>query len=663
MSDPSARLSPVLADQLGREADAYLVTRATPGVVMGPALMVSFTAMIGRASPFWPVAITLTLTGLVLMLPRVIAGRRLKTLPAGSAPARARAAFVATTMVSTVVFATYVAVGVATVHADIISSALIFACTALLAGAVNIFAARRTLMSAMVIVLYAVPLSGTLLSDSSGKALLATLVTLQTAYALILGGRLHAEYWELAVARARLGERNRDMRLVLDHVDQAFLTIDHTGRLAMERSATVDHWFGSYGADARFVDFIAATDPAFADAFAVGHEALVDGFLPREVSLAQLPSRIRKREREYRCTYVALPRRDGGDGNLLIVINDVTEALRHANDEVVQKELLAVAQGLVADRTGYLSFVDEGEELIRQVRPDAERDELTRALHTLKGNAAMVGAEALAAHCNAAEEELALTDELSIETLVAVHDRWQGIATAMESILGSRARGALEVLPESLDAVIEQVLSGAPRSAVAQALAVWKLEPAERALERLASYAVPLARRLGKGDLDVSIVSGDLRLDPKAWGSLWSVLVHVVRNAVDHGIEAPEERAASGKAAPRLALHAHADDGFLVVAIQDDGRGIDWARVRTKAAALGLPCTTRADLEAALLDAGFTTRDDATAVSGRGIGMAAVAAEVRKLGGSVSVVSELGSGTMWRVRLPLVAVEDERAVA
>ena len=132
------------------------------------------------------------------------------------------------------------------------------------------------------------------------------------------------------------------------------------------------------------------------------------------------------------------------------------------------------------------------------------------------------------------------------------------------------------------------------------------------------------------------------------------MLVHVVRNAVDHGLESPEARVASGKSSsPSLVLSARADEDCIVIEISDDGRGIDWARVRAKAAASKRPTASTDDLVDLLLDAGFSTRDDVTTTSGRGVGMAAVAEEVRRLGGKIQVESSVGVGTCWRFSLPM----------
>jgi two-component system chemotaxis sensor kinase CheA len=129
----------------------------------------------------------------------------------------------------------------------------------------------------------------------------------------------------------------------------------------------------------------------------------------------------------------------------------------------------------------------------------------------------------------------------------------------------------------------------------------------------------------------------------------------VVRNALDHGIEPAEARTAAGKPAHgKLRLSARIDNDALEIECADDGRGIDWPRVREKAKERGLPHATEADLVNALFSDGLSTAESVSDISGRGVGMSAVRDAVHRLGGSIGVVSKRGTGTTWRFRFPLI---------
>jgi two-component system chemotaxis sensor kinase CheA len=172
-------------------------------------------------------------------------------------------------------------------------------------------------------------------------------------------------------------------------------------------------------------------------------------------------------------------------------------------------------------------------------------------------------------------------------------------------------------------------------------------------LERLAKHSQALVQRLERPPLLIDVTADDIRLDPTVWAKLWSALVHAVRNAIDHGVELADERVAAGKPPQgRLGFSAQrAGDGFRL-RIRDDGRGVDWAGVRRICQERGWPSSSRADLVAALLAPGFSTRTQVTESSGRGVGLSALAAVVHDLGGTLELESEPGQGTCLSLSLP-----------
>jgi two-component system, chemotaxis family, sensor kinase CheA len=449
-----------------------------------------------------------------------------------------------------------------------------------------------------------------------------------------------------------LGQRNRDMRLVMDNVNQGFLTVSRSGKLAQERSAIVDQWFGSYDGDTLFNDYVAKVDPIYALSFRMGYEALIEDILPRELCIEQLPARLSREGREYRCSYFAISKGEQIDG-LLIVINDVTSELLHARQEAERKEILAMFEALTKDRTGFLGFMDEANELVKQLHA-GDTSLQQRSLHTLKGNSGMMGFSIVATLCHQAEDELAERQTvLSTEGLAPLESRWHTLNEALKSFLGDKGRDVLELNAKEIEKLEQEIRAGAPTSHVLDCLASWWLESAELPLRRLGRYAAALSGRLGKGDLDVEIDAHGVRLAPKAWAGFWSDLVHVVRNAVDHGIETPAERDGAGKGRPKLRLSSAVKQHKLVVEVEDSGRGVNWAAVRKAAEKLGLPSSTEDDLVRAMFASGLSTSEQVTTVSGRGVGLCAVRQQVQDLGGQISVTSKAGQGTCFRFTFPL----------
>lgn len=174
--------------------------------------------------------------------------------------------------------------------------------------------------------------------------------------------------------------------------------------------------------------------------------------------------------------------------------------------------------------------------------------------------------------------------------------------------------------------------------------------------------------RMSRVARDLSVKSGvpvdfayegqETELDRGIVEEINSPLVHMIRNAVDHGLESPEERRRAGKPETgQVRLSAYHDSGTVVIRVKDDGRGLDAAKITAKAKKNGLIPADAAlsDREAYQLiyQPGFSTSESVTDVSGRGVGMDVVKRSVDKLRGRIEVASELGRGTEFTVRLPL----------
>ena len=172
---------------------------------------------------------------------------------------------------------------------------------------------------------------------------------------------------------------------------------------------------------------------------------------------------------------------------------------------------------------------------------------------------------------------------------------------------------------------------------------------------------VRVAREAGKHtekQVTVSAVGGDTELDRTVTELLHDPLVHMVRNAIDHGLESPEQRRAAGKPeAGALTLAARHEGGQIVVEVRDDGRGLDPAKLVARARERGLISSTEALSDAQAYQLiflpGFSTATQVTDLSGRGVGMDVVRTNVERVRGRIEVDSVLGQGTTFRIRLPL----------
>ncbi len=186
-----------------------------------------------------------------------------------------------------------------------------------------------------------------------------------------------------------------------------------------------------------------------------------------------------------------------------------------------------------------------------------------------------------------------------------------------------------------------------------------RMMPVSQVFQRFPRLVRDISRKLGK-EVTLVILGEDTEADKNVLESLADPLIHMVRNSLDHGIETPEARRAAGKPDHgTLRLCARQENDNVIIEVSDDGRGIDPERVREKALRGGLITAEQAaqmgpeDLVNLVFAAGFSTREEVSDLSGRGVGMDVVRSAVRKAGGDVWLTSRVGAGTCVTVQLPL----------
>lgn len=197
--------------------------------------------------------------------------------------------------------------------------------------------------------------------------------------------------------------------------------------------------------------------------------------------------------------------------------------------------------------------------------------------------------------------------------------------------------------------------------------ATWamRLVPLEGPLHELAAHARELAQASGK-QLRIHVQSGGSQIERTVLETLWEPLVHLVRNAVDHGVEPPHERSGKPREA-ELRLHAESVGPTVTLVISDDGRGVSLTEVRSAAVRRGLlsqsaaAALTREQAHDLLFHQGFSTRSEISELSGRGVGLDIVRSRLNSFGGAASLSSTEGAGTKVTLSVP-VRLSKERAL-
>ena len=379
------------------------------------------------------------------------------------------------------------------------------------------------------------------------------------------------------------------------------------------------------------------------------------------VVLDQLPDRFELGGRSFELEYRPMhgPGADSADDDavehLLVVFTDRTEALAAERERARQAEIVEVFSRVQRDRQGFLNFFRESGAIVARLLAGGEDERVVkRDVHTVKGNCAVFGVSSVARMCHDVETEAADGDgAISHEGLARVAAAWQDFTDRVTAFIELGDAGVVQVDRNDYDAVCSAVARGLHHGELAIMLERWTWEPVDARLVDFGQVATALARRLGKGEVNVRVDAGSLRVPPGRLDAFWTTFVHVVRNAVDHGLEEADARTSAGKSpGGLLQLKAWRDDSWLTIETTDDGGGIAWHKLAEKLEGLGLPSNTPAELEAALWMDGLSSREQATETSGRGVGMGAVKAAVEAMDGQVAVRSTKGVGTTFTFRLP-----------
>ncbi|MGY8836066.1 MAG: chemotaxis protein CheA [Enterobacterales bacterium] len=227
--------------------------------------------------------------------------------------------------------------------------------------------------------------------------------------------------------------------------------------------------------------------------------------------------------------------------------------------------------------------------------------------------------------------------------LVLVRNRLVSLATNSDSEAMGKAISNLDVVTADIQGAVMQT----------------RMQPIKKVFGRFPRVVRDLARSLNK-DIDLKLVGEETDLDKNLVEALADPLVHLVRNSVDHGIEMPAVREAAGK--PRtgnVTLSASQEGDHILLTIKDDGAGMDAEKLKKIAISKGVldhdQASRLSDTEAynLIFAPGFSTKEEISDISGRGVGMDVVKTKITQLNGSVSIQSELGVGTILEIKVPL----------
>ncbi|TCS33992.1 two-component system chemotaxis sensor kinase CheA [Paucimonas lemoignei] len=275
------------------------------------------------------------------------------------------------------------------------------------------------------------------------------------------------------------------------------------------------------------------------------------------------------------------------------------------------------------------------------------------------GRAKPAGDKEAKATSGSAKDESIRIDAVKLDALLEVAGESVQAANQASVLLEKLMQFKFDGAAATLMSTLAETLGRASRysTELQRATLSTRMQPVGRLFQKFPRMVRELARDLGK-EVDLTIEGAETEVDRVVVDSLYDPLVHMLRNSLDHGIENAADRVAAGKPArATIFLRAWQQANSVMIQVADDGKGMDPQVIRSKALSKGLISDAMAQTQEEALQLiflpGFSTKEVASSVSGRGVGMDVVKTAVEKHRGTITIESTLGAGTCFSIRLPI----------
>ncbi|MBX3020763.1 MAG: Hpt domain-containing protein [Bdellovibrionales bacterium] len=477
---------------------------------------------------------------------------------------------------------------------------------------------------------------------------------------------------------AELRDVNQTLNAILDSLGQGFFTFNAAGDCGNVYTKACEVILEGVPKERKAWDVLGVRG-GDQDQFRKWMETMFSELLPFE-DLKGLGPNIfpHSQSKHVVLEYYPIRREENAIRDIVVVATDKTAERQAQIALETERQFASMVVKYMKNKEQFLQFLASVRQSIAQLKAltqksldDKAINESFRILHTLEGEAGTFSLRELRASSRVSQHVLepykgqsTMPDPAKaeyVQSLNAIEVGFENFLVENKGIFKISEGEAARVVEVPADSVAQFMAELQRTSGAALLLRRYQelflRVPLEDRLKYFDGLIQSVAERLNKKVKPLQIDSADLRIYPEPYQKFFSALVHAFRNAVDHGLEEPEEREWGGKdPAGQIRVHARLSEGRLQMTVSDDGKGIDPAVIRTKLKEKFPDRDFSAQSDAEIIQnvcmPGFSSRDAVGEFSGRGVGLDALREEVLKLGGSLVLKSEVGKGTTIEIGLP-----------
>ncbi len=366
---------------------------------------------------------------------------------------------------------------------------------------------------------------------------------------------------------------------------------------------------------------------------------------------------------------------ESGELKVMVILSDITKEKSLAHEKLIKEENNRLLVQVVSDKTGTQIFLRETDKLFWWLQEGTatqfQQALVMRSLHTLKGNCASFGFTQVSALAHKIESSIQEKNPFDLAALERLRIDLQGLEAKFRDKVAEltelipeflKESDKLEIAPQKMEQFKLSLLTKVKeehKEIVIEEFTSLLYQQVNKLLKGYPKMVQDVADSLGK-EIEFSVEGGEVEADLNSLTPVFSNLGHLVKNAIDHGIEEYDTRIKLGKKeAGKLQISIYETEQNLILKITDDGAGMDPEKIRKSAVAKGILTEqsskklSEKEILPLIFHSGFTTKDSVSHISGRGVGMDAVKNAVEECGGTIAITSQLGKGTIFEIQLPL----------